>query len=140
MKLTYGIPFILGAAAILQAGLNRMVAAQSTLPVAVLVNTGVLVILAGGFFWFHVRSGPGPEFTSLPWYALIPGIMGFSLVAGLPFAISRIGALQTFIVFVTGQLFFSLLWDRWVENIPITSSRIVALALTCAGVLLAIRR
>ena len=125
------LPALLGILVVLQAGVNRKVAALCGLPAAVFLNAVVLTLSAGIFLaltaarsqWFP------PEFrwsvdtkTVSPWF-FFPGLIGFVLVLGGPWAISRWGALHTFILLISAQLLTSLVWDLTVEGLAVSRTR-----------------
>jgi transporter family-2 protein len=139
------LPAVLGAAAVFQALLNREVGSRLGLAQAVFINN--IVFFAAGLALFvasHRVPELFPEFfrprtseTGFRWWFVLPGILGFSLVAGAPWAVSRLGAFTVFVLFVTAQLFTSLLWDHFSGASPLTLSRVGGLILTLAGVWLA---
>lgn len=144
MSATLVVPFVLGALAVLQAGLNRRIAAEWGLAAAVFLNTLVLATIALAWFavvrstkspaleWFAVRQGRGFAW----WYAL-PGLCGFALVTGLPWVIVRIGALQAFITLVAAQMLAGLAWDYFVEHIQVGGARVAGALLAILGALVA---
>jgi bacterial/archaeal transporter family-2 protein len=79
--------------------------------------------------WLSGSGGPGD--FQLWW--IIPGLCGLTLVAGLPWAVERIGALQTFVVLVAAQILFSIVWDQFAEGIAVTTPRVIGAALAIAG-------
>ncbi|MCB0393664.1 MAG: DMT family transporter [Bdellovibrionales bacterium] len=131
---------VLGAVAVMQAGLNRQVSQHIGLSGAVLINTLVLLLIAFGFLWITSRFPenfpehfPSKGISLKAWWFLIPGICGFLLVAGLPFAVSKIGALTAFLCLVTGQMVTSLLWDYFVESIEFNIWRVGGALLAVVG-------
>lgn len=143
MSLALIVPFVLGALAVLQAGLNRRVAAEWGLAGAVFLNTLVVAVIAVGWFaitrsmkgpaveWFALRQG-----RSIAWWYVLPGACGVALVVGLPWAIGRIGALQAFIAVVAAQMLAGLAWDYFVEHIQIGGARVGGALLAILGALL----
>lgn len=125
------LTFFLGAIAVLQGALNRIIAGSWGLAPAIVLNN--CVILAAGLVLFGaVKFYPEifPEglrdkagFTSFSWYYVLPGLCGLVLVAGIPFAIGKIGAANVFIGIVCAQMVASLIWDKVVEGIPLTWTR-----------------
>jgi transporter family-2 protein len=138
------LPVLLGVASVLQAGFNRQISRSHGLPSAVLLNTCVLLSVALAlFFWSRTSPESLPaalrpaQRTGSPalWYVL-PGLFGFCLVAGIPLAISRVGALKVFVLVIGAQLTASLLWDAWVEARPVNAVRVVGAAISCLGAVL----
>lgn len=137
-------PIVLGAFAVLQGTLNRRVAELWGLAPTVALNTGVFLV-ASMLMWFAVRSSPDrfpPIFrdrldpSSFSWWFLLPGILGFALVAGIPWAIAKLGALQVFVGIVAAQMMVSVLWDAKFEQIPLTGSRVAGALLAIGAVVL----
>lgn len=141
------VPAFFGFFTILQAGLNRRIAQSWGIPSATFLNACVLILLAGGFLIFAVnRAEPLPGLfrgtfdvkNAAPWF-VIPGILGFILIVGGPWALARFGAVHTFTLLISAQLLGSLAWDRWIEGIAISPMRVVGVVITWLGVLIAIR-
>lgn len=142
--LPLALALLLGAAAVFQASLNRQIAVSVGLPAAALLNATVLLLIAAlGFSYaLTTRSGLPGEADALgvlrhfSWWWCIPGMLGFALVMGLPYAVSKIGALNVFVAVVAAQMVTSLLWDTFVEGVQPSGMRAVGALLTVAGVLL----
>lgn len=131
----------LGLAAVLQGGINRYASARWGLTPIILLNN-LVIFIAGIALFFLVRARPAlfPDFfrsrgvTDFSWWYLLPGLFGLCLVAGIPFVMSKIGALRVFVGIVAGQMIFGLLWDFFVEGIPMNNTRIIGALLTLIGV------
>jgi transporter family-2 protein len=139
MSPAFFVPFLVGMLAVLQAALNRRIAAMIGLLPTVILNAGVLLGLAV-VGWLVARGARDPlagwmsgvgSFAGFGWWWLVPGVCGLSLVAGVPWAIQRVGALQTFVALVSAQMLFSLIWDHVVEHLTVSPQR-------CVGALLAV--
>lgn len=137
------VPFLLGVAAVLQATLNKEIAAHTGLALATALN---MVVAAACALAFAVlcRFRAEPE-GLLRWnldgsafrlWWLLPGIVGFLIVLGLPWAVQRIGALSTFVALVGAQMLASAAWDRLVGGIPLSAPRVLGALCTVAGVVL----
>jgi transporter family-2 protein len=148
MIAAYLISAGVGLAIVLQAGANRVLARSWSLS-AVLAVGGVVLTLASVALWglarvspaavpdiFRVREGGPP----VAWWFWIPGLLGFSIVAGIPYAISRIGALPSMALVIAAQLGGSLLWDMWMEGQAITWLRLAGAVVTMAGALITMMR
>lgn len=144
MSLEILVPFVLGSFAVLQAALNRQIAARWGLAPAVLLNSLVLTALA---LLAYLMSRPPytflPEtfrdrggFTQISWWYVLPGIFGFSLVLGLPWALARIGAFKVFIGLIGAQLLTSLVWDAMLENRPLSVYRVLGAVLSLISIAL----
>lgn len=134
------LPFFLGFAAVLQGGLNRHIATDYGLPGAVLLNNIVLLVAAGTLFLVTRSSVGVPElfqdrgaFKSFSWWYVLPGIFGFCLVTGIPWAIVKIGAMRFFVAVVGAQILASVLWDIYVEKLPVGGMRVAGALLAMAG-------
>lgn len=146
MQFDFVVPFALGIAAVLQATLNRQVAAHNGLAAATALNMAVAGLCAAAFAaWCAAR---GDTTGALRWSAdpgafrvwwLVPGVVGFLIVLGLPWSVHRIGALSTFVALVGAQMLTSALWDLFVGGIPLSSTRIAGATCTIAGVVLLAR-
>lgn len=139
------VPLLVGAATVLQGGLNRMVSDKWGLAATVLFNNLVLAVISIGV-WGIVRGAPTlfPTFFGdrgswgdLRWWWIVPALCGLVIVGGIPWAISRLGALTVLVGIVAAQMVVGLVWDAWVEGQPATVLRIVGAALAVGGVALA---
>jgi bacterial/archaeal transporter family-2 protein len=129
-----------------QGGLNRRLAGQWGLPGAVLLNTVVLLGVVLTLFalmsavpsLFPEGFGGRPQLRGFsPWY-LLPGVLGFVIVLGMPVAIARLGAVQSVLLLIAAQLVASLAWDALVEGRPATLVRVVGSVLAVAGAALVV--
>ena len=68
---------------------------------------------------------------------IIPGICGFAVVIGIPWAIPQLGAAKVFVGIVAAQLLGSVLWDALFEDRTPTPLKIVGVVTTLIGVLIA---
>lgn len=134
----------LGVAAVLQAGMNRAIGTEWGLLPAVFLNSLVLFVAVSGLFaLMTARPELFPEafqnrgaFKSFsPWF-LLPGLFGLCLVSGIPFAISKAGALRVFVTVVAFQMAAGLGWDTWIEGVAVSPRRIAGAVLALLGALL----
>lgn len=128
-------PAILGVVVVLQAGLNKKISAQWSLANAVLLNALVFAVIAA-VIWFLQNSKENLDLKTFSWWYLIPGALGCILVFGGPWAIARWGAVHTFILIISAQLFASLVWDLRVEGLTASPMRIAGIALAWIGAVL----
>jgi transporter family-2 protein len=141
MRLFSLLPALLGVAAVLQGGLNRQISGHWGLAAAALFNTLVLLAAVGGLLvWSRLHPETLPAFFQLKgglaqirWWWVLPGLCGFALVAGIPWAISRLGAFPVFLGILGGQLVMSLAWDAFVERRPVTLVRLAGAGLAILG-------
>lgn len=135
---------VFGFMCVLQNGLNRQIGQQSGLASVLLINALMILLAAIALvltvFYFPSRfgtflAGSGSSFDFKWWY-LLPGLFGFSIIAGLPYCMNKIGALAVFVVFVTAQVVASMLWDNLVDGMPLTLTKISGAAIALIGVIL----
>ncbi len=141
----YVLPAILGFAVVLQSGMNRKIAGLYTLPIATLLNCLILTSLGVGVYWLSRRLSTGESgetfvraLSKFQWWYVVPGACGFALITGLPYSVSRIGAMKTFLVFLVAQIIFSLLWDAYFEGYVISTAKILGMAIALLGVVVVI--
>ena len=137
------VPFLLGIAAVLQATLNRGIAAHAGLAAATALNMAVAAVCAVGFAVLCGARGEAagllrwtPDAAAFRAWWLVPGLVGFLIVLGLPWSVQHIGALSTFVALVGAQMLASALWDRFATGIPLSPARIAGALCTVAGVVL----
>ncbi|MFO7570837.1 MAG: DMT family transporter [Smithellaceae bacterium] len=141
------LPITLGGIAVLQAGMNKIIAQSMGLSTAALINGAVFALCAvfvflltyffPGFFSGIIPFNHSRGF-SFHWWYLIPGIIGFSLVFFLPLVIMEAGALPVFLGVIAGQIIVGILWDAHFEKIPVDVVRVAGALMTFAGALLVI--
>jgi transporter family-2 protein len=136
------LPFYIGFATVFQAGLNRFISRDWGLG-SVVMFSSMISALAALLFWLAVHWAPssmpeifrdrGGMFSGFSWWYWIPGVLGFSIVVGIPFAIARIGALQTFVILIGSQIVFSMVWDAMYEGKPVNTVRVIGAAMAFAA-------
>lgn len=132
------IPVILGAVAVLQAGLNRRISAHWGIGGAVLMNALVLAVLAIILYFSGALSNSKISISDFKIWFVVPGFLGLTLVAGLPLAISRWGALNTFLWLIASQIVASAFWDFLVEGQPFSWKKLAGGAIAIVGAWLAV--
>jgi transporter family-2 protein len=138
------LPGFLGMAAVLQGGLNRQIAGPWGLAAAALFNTLVLLAAVGALLAVaRLRPAALPELfqvrgalAQVRWWWILPGLFGFALVTGIPFAISRLGAFPVFVGILVGQMITSLAWDALLEGRPLTAARLCGAVLAIVAAVL----
>lgn len=140
------LPVIVGTAVVVQAGLNRQIAAQWGLGGAVLLNSAVVMALAMVLFLaVKVRPELFPGFLEVPgepgrievWQAAMAGALGITIVAGLPWAFARLGALEVILTVMVAQVVASIVWDWRVEGIGVQPIRVIGAVVALGGAVLA---
>lgn len=131
-----------GIATVLQAALNRRIAGNWGLAPTIVLHAGVLFVFALGSYFVIEKTGIAvpPSFRAKEtayqnplWWYLFPGLAGWLIIFAMPFAISKIGALQVFVWVVAAQMLAGLCWDRWVEGISINATRALGVVVVIAG-------
>lgn len=139
------VPLLVGAATVLQGGLNRIVSERWGLAATVVFNNTAIVALSIAL-WMVVRLSPNifPVFfndrgawADVRWWWFFPAVCGVIIVAGIPWAMARLGAVPVLVGIVAAQMVVGIAWDFWVESQPITLYRVGGAALAVAGVALA---
>jgi len=143
MLLYYVIAFGVGVLAPLQAAINSdlrtalggsiLLATATSFAVGTL--TMLLLCLAAGARWGSLQLLP-----QLPWWQLLGGVLGAAIVGGSILLAPRIGLAGMTVLIVAGQLFASLLFDRYgvfgLAVRELSTPRILGALLVFAGMLL----
>src|SRR4051794_11523469 len=110
------LPLALGVSVVLQGTINRQMALEYGLGSTVLLNAVVFFILSLGFY-LSAKYTPAvvPEFwrmreptNGFSWSYLLPGVFGFIIVTGLPWAIQNLGPSTTIILLIASQILLSV--------------------------------
>jgi transporter family-2 protein len=144
MKIAVFIPIFLGMATILQAAINKNISHELGLAHAALLGNFLVFIFSIIFValvyfcpeWFpgflHLKA----PISSFKWWYLFPAFFGFCIVAGLPFAFYKLGAVQVTVFLIATQLVSSALWDYKMENIPLDPQKILGILLALASMII----
>lgn len=96
-----------------------------------------LVMLTSG--WGNLRA-----WHTVPWYVLTSGVLGIVVVGTIGYVIPRLGLVTGFTLIVASQFILGLLIDAqgWfgAEVRPLTSVKLVGLALLLAGITLIMKK
>ncbi len=139
------LPVILALSVVLQGMLNKKIAAEQSLVFAVFLNATVFLIVSGVLFFISKKySESMPSFLKMPidsknifssdnlWY-LIPGLCGFVLVLGIPWALQNLGSAKTFIILIVSQIILSLLAEKFVFNNDLSILKITGALVALVG-------
>jgi len=139
----------IGLATVIQGAFNRRVGQVLDLNLAILINSFVVLIIST-LVYLLARSFPQilpaslatrpfewSQISQLGWRIILPGLCGFTIVAGIPWAMSRLAALKVFLLIVVSQIFFSFMWDYFVLEIALSGKRLVGVLIAITGVLIA---
>lgn len=144
MSLAFLIPLTLGLVGILQGVLNKQIAGAigvahgTMLGSVVTLVLSIILYLAVKFYpqafpeFFHVKT----SLTELKLWYLIPGIFGVMIVAGLPFAFYKLGAVKVTVGLIAAQMVTSVIWDSVIENLPMNWTKALGMVLAFLSVLL----
>jgi len=139
-NLIWIMPVALGFAAVVQAGLNnRMIGLWSLTSTVIINNIGLLATSL--IVYLLAKSFPSDlpatlrlkEPQLIAWWFIIPGILGYSLVAGIPFLIGKIGVSNVFVGLIGAQLIGSILWDYYFESRSLTLRELLGSIIVMGG-------
>lgn len=129
------LPMLLGCIGILQGALNGQVAntigvAQATL----ITNIGTVIICLVFYFMVKTYSHLVPEFfqvkaplSTYKWWYIFPPLFGFLIIAGMPLAIAKLGAVKVTVGLIAAQMITSVVWDLVVEGISLNVMKLVGI-------------
>ena len=135
------LPPLLGAAVLCQAILNRQFGESLGLATAVLINATVF-FAASALLWAGTRLMPDifPSFLKPGTGAfnatatlIVPGLCGFLLVLGAPWALQKVGPSKTFVLLVGAQIVLSVLADKWIFDLDLAWTKWAGASLVLAG-------
>lgn len=143
MSLALLIPLFLGTITILQGAINKQVAGKlGVIQTALIGNTATLIICIVAYFWARQNEESLPPIlkikmplTTYEWWYIFPAIFGFFIVAGMPLAISKLGAVKVTVGLVAAQMITSSLWDIFVESTPLNWQKALGILLALSSVL-----
>ncbi len=94
------------------------------------------------FLW-ATRFGNLREMREVPWYAYTSGLLGLVIVGSISYAVPRLGVSRAFTVLVAAQFVVAVVIDHYglfsAAVQPVTSPRLLGLALISVGVWLVVR-
>lgn len=135
MNWTILLPLFIGSFGILQGALNRQIAMTIGVTQATLITNIVTFIICIGFY-FLVKSFSHvfPEMfqikapiTTYKWWYIFPPIFGFLIIAGIPFAIAKLGAVKVTVGLIAAQMVTSIVWDMVVEDISLNLMKVIGI-------------
>lgn len=135
------LSILAGMFAVVQAGINKMISQSWGFSSALLLNGIVFLVFNLMLFaivWSQPRFFPGEyviqgRLSDFRLWWIVPGLCGFMLVSSLVIAMSKIGALQTFVICIASQILCSMMWDYFVSGKELSTARLVGAAVTMAG-------
>lgn len=140
------VSVVVGACIVLQNGWNRRLAEPFGLSTTLVWNSIAVLLLSLLLYavaalrpgWLPELFRPQGTFTG-DWRLALPGVAGFLIVSGMPLAISRIGAVATVSIVIAVQILAAAIWDGWMENVPLTTGRLLGALLAAMGAVVALR-
>ncbi len=131
-----------GIAAGLQGPLTTIVSQRLGIWEAVLI-AHIGGIIAAIFMVLVFSKGDISQWRSVPWYALLCGVLGLVVLGGITFSIPRIGAAGATTLLIVGQLLLALILDHFgwlgVDIRSLSPSRIIGLITLVLGTWLIMR-
>ena len=91
-----------------------------------------------------LRGNPVPQFSAdVPWWGWLGGVMGVCFVLGNILLFPRLGALETVVLPILGQVVMGLLVDRFglfgAPAMPVSWMRVLGAAVVFAGIVVVLR-
>ncbi len=136
------IVIAVGAALAMQAPINAALAREvgdPTAAAAISFAIGFLV-LAAMAWWNGTTTSTIAALSSVPWWALMGGVLGAIWVWAAIWSVPRLGVVTMFGAMILGQLLAAIILDArgafGMEARPIDLSRIMAIAMVAGGVVL----
>lgn len=132
-----GLVSLLGGIAVgLQGPLSSMISQYiGSLESVFIVHLGGAAL--AGFLLLFSGGGNLGAWRSVPWYALMGGLLGLFVISSVNFSIPRIGVSTTIAFMVTAQLIVSLVLDHYglLENAvkAVTPTRLLGAAALVLG-------
>lgn len=135
MSWTIALPLFIGCFGILQGAINRMVANHIGVAQASLItNVGSTLICVFFYLFVKAYSHLLPEFyqvkaplTTYKWWFIFPPMLGFAIIAGIPYSIAKLGAVKVTVGLIAAQMITSVLWDLLVEGVSINMMKFVGI-------------
>ncbi len=134
----YILPFFVGICSVMQGALNKKLATEWGLGWAIMWNSIIVIVLAGIIVGMNLYPGK-MNLAALKWWHMLPGLFGFAIIMLIPLSISKIGALNSFLILISSQILVSGLWDILVEGVSLSWTRMIGASLALMGAWLATR-
>ncbi len=135
MNWTMCLPLLIGCFGILQGTTNRLVSNYvGVSQAALLTNVGSVIICLFFYFFVKAYSQYFPEFFQVKaplltykWWFVFPPIFGFIIIAGIPYAIAKLGAVKVTVGLIAAQMITSVIWDLVVEDITLNLMKVIGI-------------
>ena len=136
MKLFYLVPIVVGLCTVVQGALNKQLSQQWGLSWALVITSVLVLLFSFMLLWSGAYAGEF-QISSLKWWHFVPALCGFLIILGIPLSIGKVGALSTFLLIIASQIVVSGMWDRFVEGMTLSWTRVLGAFVTMVGVWLA---
>lgn len=136
--LLIALALVMGVASAVQGATNGALSSRVGLSTAVLINAFV-VALGALAFWLATRAQAPASSGTPPWYLLVGGVYGLTIIAGAAFAFPRLGPGPTTALMVAAQLSTALVLDHLglpKEKLAVTPVRLAGAFFLALGALL----
>jgi len=100
-------------------------------------------LIPAALIMLAMRGGTLPAWRTVPWYALLGGLVGVAIIAAISYAVPRLGLATTLMLAIVAQLILGAVLDHfgWLGAIhrPFDVSRAIGMLVLFAGAWLIIR-
>ncbi|MGZ3787935.1 MAG: DMT family transporter [Bacteriovorax sp.] len=135
MNWTMTLPLLIGCFGILQGAMNRLVSNYiGVAQASVITNAGSVIICVCFYFLVKAYSQFFPELyhvkaplSTYKWWFVFPPLFGFLIVAGIPFAIAKLGAVKVTVGLIAAQMITSVIWDLVVEDMTMNAMKLIGI-------------
>ena len=136
------IVIAVGAALAMQAPINAVLAREVGDPTAAAaISFAIGFIVLAALAWYKGTTAASiAALTSVPWWALMGGVLGAIWVLAAIWSVPRLGVVTMFGAMILGQLLAAIILDArgafGMEARPIDLTRMMAIAMVAGGVVL----
>jgi transporter family-2 protein len=90
-----------------------------------------------------IKGGNLQAWRTVPWYALLAGVLGLVIIGAFSYVVPRLGLVPTFTIFVATQFILGAIFDHYgvfgAEIRPFTTQKFIGILTLLTGVWLIIR-
>lgn len=143
----YAISAVLGALMVCQGIINKKLYEEWGVTLTLVLNS-VLILFVSAIVWGISQYLPHDTADAIhresktsgwSWWYLVPGIIAYPVVAGVPISIDKIGPAPTFTLLVVAQVVFSMLWEQYSGERNISAMNIAGACLAIGGVIMVVK-
>lgn len=129
------LPLFIGCFGILQGAINRVISTHIGVAQAALItNIGSTIICVFFYMFARAYSNLLPELyhvkaplSTYKWWYVLPPLLGFMIIAGIPFSIAKLGAVKVTVGLIAAQMITSVVWDLCVEGVTINLMKFIGI-------------